>query len=182
MRIKSQAQSRKGSVHARRMKSQIQSSTVASLAAPLVSPASVRSSPREVPAGSPTRGGMGRKGSQSSVQTVIAASMREQENEQVESGREVLNEKEPVMWAEMSPQRVEVVEEERQLREAGWRALREALEGYADEVGYLFRFEESLLTDNNQGDIQMCAMLALVAPEELQLNLGYDPIRGGLCR
>ncbi|KAG9315433.1 hypothetical protein JVU11DRAFT_3043 [Chiua virens] len=156
MRTKSRSRSRKGSVHARRMKSQIQSSMVASLAAPLVSPASVRSSPREVPAGSPTRGGIGRKGSQSSIQTVIAASMREQENELVESGREVVSEKEPVMWAEMSLQRrVEVVEEERQLREAGWRALREALEGYADE-----------------GDIQMCAMLALVAPEELQLNLG----------
>ncbi|KAG6375919.1 hypothetical protein JVT61DRAFT_2787 [Boletus reticuloceps] len=142
--------------HVRRLKNRSRSSTVASLAAPgpLLSPA--RSSPSRLPTGSPepTQDVIGRTGSQSSVQTVIATSIREQENEVGGSGKDVAEDEERVGWVEMSyEQQVAVVEEERQLREAGWRALREALEEYADE-----------------GDIQMCAMLALVAREELKLE------------
>ncbi|KAF8441042.1 hypothetical protein L210DRAFT_3645285 [Boletus edulis BED1] len=145
--------------HVRRLKSRSRSSTVASLAAsgPLLSPA--RSSPSRLPKGSPEpmQGVIGRTGSQSSVQTVIATSIREQENEVgvVGSGKDAVEDEERVGWVEMSyEQQVAVVEEEHQLREAGWRALRKALEEYADE-----------------GDVQMCAMLALVARDELKLEL-----------
>lgn len=139
--MKSRSRSRKNS-GSRRFKSRSRSSTVASLAAAtpmVVSPA--RSSPSRPPPTSslkPLLGVLGRTGSQSSVQTVIAASIREQESEVgVDSGKDLVgNDSRPASWAEMSHQRrVTIVEEERQLREAGWRALREALEEYADEVG-----------------------------------------------
>ncbi|KAH0832273.1 hypothetical protein J3R83DRAFT_13266 [Lanmaoa asiatica] len=143
--IKSRSRSRKNSVaNARRLKSRDRSSTVASLAAPLLSPA--RSSPSRPPTGSPghVRGVIGGRESQSSVETVIAASIREQESEvaPVDSGKDLAGDKEPASWAEMShQQKVAVVDEEHQLREAGWRALREALEEYADEVGHSLCFK-----------------------------------------
>ena len=136
----SRSRSRKNS----RFKSRSRSSTVASLAAPgpLLSLSPARSSPSRPPPtglGSPTplHGVLDRTTSQSSVQTVIAVSIREQENEAgvVDSGKEFVEDHEPASWAEMSHERrVAVVEEEVQVREAGWRALREALEEYADEV------------------------------------------------
>jgi hypothetical protein len=46
-----------------------------------------------------------------------------------------------------------VTEEEAQLREAAWRALREAIEEFAEA-----------------GDVQMCAMLALIAAKELGIS------------
>ena len=135
VRVKSQSRSRKNaSLNARRLKSRSRSSTVASLAAPLVSP---RSSPSGPSTDSPKRSRAGR-GSQSSVETVIATSIREQENEVVPVGlgKDHAGYEEPESWAEMGHRRkVAVVEEEGQLREAGWRALREALEAYADQVG-----------------------------------------------
>ena len=143
--MKSRSRSRKNSsAHARWLKSRSRSSTVASLAAPLVSPA--RSSASRPPTDSPKplNGAIGRTGSQSSVETVIAASVREQGDEValVDSGKD-LGDRGPASWAEMSHRRkVAVVEEEHQLREAGWRALREALEESADEVGHpAFCFE-----------------------------------------
>ena len=142
VRMKSRSRSRKA---ARRFKTRSRSSTVASLAAaplPLVvSPA--RSSPSRAAAVSPkTCAALERTGSQSSVQTVIAASLREQENEGVgESGKVVAGDGGSGMWTEMSYERkVAAVEEEGKLREAGWRALREALEEYADEVYFFFLF------------------------------------------
>lgn len=132
------SRSRKNSsANVRRLKSRSRSSTVASLAAPLLSPA--RSSPSVPPMSSPkpSNGAMPRTGSQSSVETVIAASTREQENEVVpeDPDKHAPGDREPASWAEMSHRRkVAVVEEECQLREVGWRALREALEEYADEV------------------------------------------------
>jgi hypothetical protein len=133
--------SRKNSnAHPRWLKSRSQSATVASLAAPMVSPA--RSSPSRAPTGSPKR----RSGSQSSVETVIAASVREQGDEVglVGSGKDLVVDKGPACWAEMSHRRkVAVVEEEHQLREAGWRALREALEEFADEVGHPLSYFEA---------------------------------------
>lgn len=133
---KSRSRSRKSSsANVRRLKSRSRSSTVASLAA--LSPA--RSSSSVPPMDSPTHFhvAMPRMGSQSSVETVIAASIREQENEVVpeDPGKHIPGDQEPARWAEMScGRKVAVVEEERQLREVGWRALREALEEYADEV------------------------------------------------
>ncbi|KAI9462992.1 hypothetical protein HD554DRAFT_2206502 [Boletus coccyginus] len=157
--MKLRSGSRKNSIAlARRLKSRSRSSTVASLAAPVVSP--TRSSPSRPPTDSPKPlySVIRRAGSQSSIGTVIAASVHEQGDELavMDSGKHLGGDREPASWTEMSHrQRVAVVEEEGQLREAGWRALREALEEYADE-----------------GDVQMCAMLALVAPEELELELG----------
>ena len=128
------------SANVRRFKNRSRSSTVASLAAPLLSPArSSRSVPPPMgsPKHPPSRAVMQRAGSPSSVETVIAASIRDQENEVVteDPGKHVTVAKEPACWAEMSHRRkVAVVEEEGQLREVGWRALREALEEYADQV------------------------------------------------
>ncbi|KAG6378013.1 hypothetical protein JVT61DRAFT_13691 [Boletus reticuloceps] len=146
--------------HARRLKSRSRSSTVASLAAPgpLLSP--VLLSPSRLPMGSLDlmQGEIERTGSQSSIQMAIATSIREQENGVgvVGSGKDIAEDEEPVRWGEMGhEQQVAVMEGECQLREGGWCALREALEDYADE-----------------GDVQMCMMLALVAPEELNLGLG----------
>ena len=136
------------SAHARWLRSRSQSATVASLAASMVSPA--RSSPSRPPTDSPKPlyGVIGRSGSQSSFETVIAASVREQGDEAalVDSGKDLVGDRGPACWAEMSHRRkVAVVEEERQLREAGWRALREALEEFADEVGRLvFYFERGV--------------------------------------
>ncbi|KAF9235674.1 hypothetical protein BU15DRAFT_89510 [Melanogaster broomeanus] len=133
--------------NARRIKSRSRSSTVASLAAtPILSPAV--SSPNSTPAASQHNGAVPRRGSQSSIQTVLAASIRDQDEDAAAKDSEdgLGEEKDPASWAEMSY--------ERKL-EAGWRALRDALEKYADK-----------------GDVQMCAMLSLVAPEELNIQLG----------
>ncbi|KAF8838899.1 hypothetical protein BDN67DRAFT_970862 [Paxillus ammoniavirescens] len=149
------SRSRKNS-NARRLKSRSRSSTVASLAAPLLSPAF--SSPSGTPIPSQHDGTVPREGSQSSIQTVIAVSVRDQDSDAVVNDfqEESCRETEPASWAEMSTGRkIATTEEERQLRLAGWQALRDALEEYAD-----------------QGDVQMCAMLSLVAPEELQVGLG----------
>ncbi|EGN95979.1 hypothetical protein SERLA73DRAFT_93871 [Serpula lacrymans var. lacrymans S7.3] len=55
---------------------------------------------------------------------------------------------------QISRQRKELVqEEEAKLRDIGWQALRDALEQYADE-----------------GDVQMCTMLSLVAGQELSIS------------
>ena len=61
---------------------------------------------------------------------------------------------------------------ESRLREAGWAALRGTLEFFADEVRVIFVlcFTSAHVQIAAQGDIQMCAMLSLIAPEELRIN------------
>lgn len=137
------SRSRKSSganANARRLKSRSRSSTVASLAAPVLSPP--RSSRSVPPIGSPKLSHIVvPMGSPSSVETVIAASIREQEVALDDAAKFRM---EPASWAEMSQRRkVDVVEEEHQLREVGWRALQEALEEYADQVCFPVRFVEN---------------------------------------
>ncbi|KAG8214830.1 hypothetical protein J3R82DRAFT_9979 [Butyriboletus roseoflavus] len=179
VRKKSQSMTRSrsrknSSLNARRLKSQSRSSTVASLAAPLVSPA--RSSHSRPSSSSPKhpRGGIGGRDSQSSVETVIATSIREQEIEvvPVDSGKDFAGGEEPESWAEMSYRRkVAVVEGEGQLREASWRALREALEDYADQVGDSLCFRKNVCDARAGG--------ASGAQARARSN---DPVRRGVCR
>lgn len=143
-------------------KTRSRSSTVASLAAPPLLPTPSVSSPVGGGAGTPVsprlepplnhlRESLVRRGSQSSVQTVIANSLREAEHDGVDAGTPLISES----WSEMSDQlKLAVTEEEIQLREAAWRALRDSLEIFADE-----------------GDTQMCAMLVLFAAGELKIDL-----------
>ncbi|KAF9220562.1 hypothetical protein BS17DRAFT_787288 [Gyrodon lividus] len=160
VRVKShsvtRSRSRKNS-NARRIKSRSRSSTVASLAAPLLSPSFSSPGASGTPVSSQHNEDVTRRGSQSSIQTVIAVSIRDQDNVTAQNlQRNSGGGKDFPSWAEMSTGRkVAVTEEEYQLRDAGWRALRDALEEYA-----------------NEGDVQMCAMLSLVAPEELHIQLG----------
>ncbi|KAI6035715.1 hypothetical protein EDC04DRAFT_3114826 [Pisolithus marmoratus] len=112
------------------------SSTVASLIAPVL--------PKELT----------RRASQSSIQTVIAPSLREREPDMATGLPDV----DPLAlerWNEMGDQEKKLVmEEEVRLHEAAWQAMRDALEEYAD-----------------QGDIQMCAMLAIFAAGELRVEM-----------
>jgi len=146
--MKPRSGSRKNSgAHARRLKGRSRSSTVASLAALVESP--TRSSPSRPPTDSPKPlySVIRKTGSQSSIGTVIAASAHEQGDDVavMDSSKCLGGDREPASWAEMShQQKVAVVEDEGRLREAGWRALREALEEYADEVGHLLLFTRSL--------------------------------------
>ncbi|KAL4080472.1 hypothetical protein J3A83DRAFT_4199450 [Scleroderma citrinum] len=155
---------------ARHSNTRSRSSTVASLAAPLLPPSPAVSSsvgsgistpvsPRLEPQPNQMReGSLVRRESQSSAQTVIANSLREADHEAgtslmdtgasdisliVESCSEMSNQQKLVM-----------VDEEAQLRNAAWKALRDSLEVFADE-----------------GDVQMCAMLVLFAADELKIDL-----------
>ncbi|KIP08502.1 hypothetical protein PHLGIDRAFT_34968, partial [Phlebiopsis gigantea 11061_1 CR5-6] len=71
------------------------------------------------------------------------------------NGDQELNESKIELGRERSdnPYKYAVKESEARLRDVGWQALRETLEVLADE-----------------GDVQMCAMLALVVPDELKLG------------
>ncbi|KAJ7509976.1 hypothetical protein B0H11DRAFT_1168825 [Mycena galericulata] len=60
----------------------------------------------------------------------------------------------PIDESKLTERRMEFVyAEEENIREMTWEILREAMEGFADE-----------------GDVQTCSMLALVAPQELRIN------------
>lgn len=64
-------------------------------------------------------------------------------------------------------------EVERRLRDIGWQSMRESIEVLADEVGVFLSLLHQLLGQDrhrSQGDIQMCTMLSLVAPEELKIT------------
>lgn len=135
---------------ARRLKSRTRSATVATLAVPLPSPAQPVSESSHLV----------KQASHSSIRTVTAGSVREQEQ-----NTELIHHDEDVSqadadtddyqaWRDMTESRRRaVMEEEAQLRGAAWHALREAVEEFAEA-----------------GDIQMCAMLALIAAKELGIS------------
>lgn len=135
---------------AKRLKSRTRSATVATLAVPLPSPAQPVSESSHLV----------KQASHSSIRTVTAGSVREQEQ-----NTELIHHDEDVSqvdaesddyqaWRDMTESRRRaVMEEEAQLREAAWHALREAVEEFAEA-----------------GDIQMCAMLALIAAKELGIS------------
>ncbi|KAI6119652.1 hypothetical protein EDD17DRAFT_1605846 [Pisolithus thermaeus] len=141
------------------------SSTTASLVAPVhpVSPVAVLS-----PAGSAVNTPLSahfeqnrkrekeptRRLSQSSIQTVIAPSLRDPDPD-MRTGLPDVDSLVLERWNEMGDQEKKVVmEEEARLHDTTWQAMRDTLEEYAD-----------------QGDIQMCAMLAIFAAEELRVGL-----------
>ena len=170
-------------------KTRSRSATVASLAAPLLPPSPAVSSPVGGSVGTPVspqaepslnhrkEKGLVRRASQSSVQTVIANSLREAENDGDTSMMDVPAHDTSLVlesWIGMSDQqKLAVMEEEIQLREAAWQALKNLLEVFADKVSILYRL---LLFHSDcefivQGDIQMCAMLVLFAAGELKIDL-----------
>jgi len=127
-------------------KTRSRSSTVASLAAAPLLPTQSVSSPvgggistpvslrLEPPLNHRRERNLVRRGSQSSVQTVIANSLREAEHDGMDAaapGAPLISES----WSEMSDHlKLAVTEEEIQLREAAWQALRDSLEIFAEEV------------------------------------------------
>ncbi|KAF8150924.1 hypothetical protein B0H34DRAFT_156740 [Crassisporium funariophilum] len=159
-----------------RVKSRSRSSTVASLAAPTSRPLihqDSRSSIRTVTAGeapfrdqeesnlfepesSPRhpqrdfRPGHGRQKSQALSELVFNGPKA------IPSPDEVYHHDDPPDENLLSERRIEIIRlEEMRFRKTTLGALQEALEDFADE-----------------GDVQMCAMLALVAPEELHISRG----------
>ncbi|KAH7923852.1 hypothetical protein BV22DRAFT_1067906 [Leucogyrophana mollusca] len=164
----SRSRSRRNSA-ATRIKSRSRSSTVVSLAAPAISSTiapGTTPNPR-------TQHPLAKQSSQSSIRTIIAgdASVREQElassvrdDKRSGDGGSRAHDanandgecSDAQVEVEMSELRREVVTtEEALLRDAGWRALRDTLEDFADK-----------------GDVQMCAMLSIVAARELQISPG----------
>ncbi|KAG2123096.1 hypothetical protein DEU56DRAFT_745653 [Suillus clintonianus] len=135
---------------AKRLKSRTRGATIAVLPAPLPSPVqSVSEIPQLV-----------KRASHSSIRTVTAGSVREQEqnsglvHHDEDASQADVEADDYQAWRGMSESRRHaVMEEEAQLREAAWHALREALEEFAEA-----------------GDVQMCAMLALIAAKELQIS------------
>lgn len=70
---------------------------------------------------------------------------------------------------EMSSREVDIVrQDEAILRDMVWDSLREAVEVFADDVGHGFPIVLRLTF--RQGDVQMCTMLGLIAPEELRIR------------
>ncbi|KAG6330802.1 hypothetical protein ID866_8286 [Astraeus odoratus] len=163
--------------HVRHAKTRSRSSTVASLAAPLVLPTSATSSPAGSGIDLPTSSQVQqldntttkvRRSSQSSAQTVVAPSLRGPDQDPATHLVDIAADETHLVldsWNGMSEQqKLTVVEEEAKFRGAVWRALNDALEEFADHVGRPSK-------PYNQGDIQMCAMLSLFAAEELGLEL-----------
>ncbi|KAG1883918.1 hypothetical protein F4604DRAFT_1648655 [Suillus subluteus] len=134
----------------KRLKNRTRSATVAALAASLPSPAqSVSESSHLV-----------KQASHSSIRTVTAGSVREQEqiiglmHHDEDASQADAESDDYQAWRGMTESRRRaVIEEEAQLREAAWHALRQAVEEFAEA-----------------GDVQMCAMLALIAAKELGIN------------
>ncbi|OJA08915.1 hypothetical protein AZE42_07365 [Rhizopogon vesiculosus] len=138
---------------AKQMKSRTRSATVVALPAPPPSPSplpspvllSVSESPNQL-----------EQASLSSVRTVTAGSVREQELQEHDEdvAQADIESVSYQTWCEMTEsQRRAVMEEEAQLREVAWCALRDAVETFAEA-----------------GDVQMCAMLALIAAKELKIS------------
>ncbi|KAG1810953.1 uncharacterized protein BJ212DRAFT_1526217 [Suillus subaureus] len=135
---------------AKRLKSRTRSATVAVLAASLPSPAQSASESSHLV----------KQASHSSIRTVTAGSVREQEqstgliHHDEDASRADAESDDYQAWRGMTESRRRaVMEEEAQLREAAWHALREAVEEFAEA-----------------GDVQMCAMLALIAAKELGIS------------
>ncbi|KAG2077771.1 hypothetical protein BDR04DRAFT_1064549 [Suillus decipiens] len=141
--------SRKNST-VKRLKSRARSATVAVLAASLPSPAQSASESSHLV----------KQASCSSIRTVTAGSVREQDQNtglMHHDGDASQADEEPdgyQAWRGMTESRRRaVMEEEAQLREAAWHALRGAVEEFAEA-----------------GDVQMCAMLTLIAAKELGIS------------
>ncbi|KAG1739394.1 uncharacterized protein EDB91DRAFT_1134938 [Suillus paluster] len=134
---------------AKRLKSRTRSATVAALAASSPSPVyTVSESPH-----------LAKQASHSSIRTVTAGSVQQEQNSGLghhdEDAMQADAESDEYQaWHDMTESRRHaVMEEEAQLREAAWHALRDALEEFAEA-----------------GDVQMCAMLALIAAKELEIS------------
>ncbi|KAG2139627.1 uncharacterized protein EDB93DRAFT_1298463, partial [Suillus bovinus] len=137
---------------AKRLKGRTRGDTVAALAARLPSPTQPASDSSHLV----------KQGSQSSIRTVTVGSVREQEQNtglihHHEDASQVDMESDDcqALHDMTESRRRAVMQEEAQLREAAWHALREAVEEFAET-----------------GDVQMCAMLALIAAKELGISRG----------
>jgi hypothetical protein len=72
----------------------------------------------------------------------------------------------------MTDRRIEMVRlDETRFRDLAWDALREALEAFADAVcvSTVILVSRNLILPLLQGDVQTCSMLAMIAPNELQI-------------
>lgn len=141
--------SRKNST-TKRLKSRARSATVAVLAASLPSPAQSASESSHLV----------KQTSCSSIRTVTAGSVREQDqntgliHHDGDASHADEESDDYQAWHGMTESRRRVVmEEEAQFRDAAWHALRGAVEEFAEA-----------------GDVQMCAMLTLVAAKELGIS------------
>ncbi|KDQ32912.1 hypothetical protein PLEOSDRAFT_1110308 [Pleurotus ostreatus PC15] len=138
---------------AARMKSRSRSSTVASLAAPILSHTLLKqdshSSIRTVTAGEVSFRELG-----PAVQIALDTGALEQRAtaaSYVESILPIEEPYDPEKWTDRGPDLVAA--DEQRYRDIAWEALRQAVETFAD-----------------QGDVQMCAMMALIAPKELGIR------------
>ncbi|KAL4254380.1 GATOR2 complex protein WDR24 [Pleurotus pulmonarius] len=136
-----------------RMKSRSRSSTVASLAAPVFSHTLLKqdshSSIRTV-----TAGEVSFRESGTAVQIAVDTGALEQRGataSYVESILPIDEPYDPDKWTDRGPDLVAA--DEQRYRDIAWEALRQAVETFAD-----------------QGDVQMCAMMALIAPKELGIR------------
>lgn len=86
--------------------------------------------------------------------SILTAPTSQHERETMDADYGPINEEEEFEEREITARRMDIIEdEENHIAETTLETLREALEEFADE-----------------GDFQMCSMLALVAPEELRIS------------
>lgn len=117
---------------AKRMRSHARNATVAALAAP-----SLPLSPSPVLLSAPESPNQLEQASHSSIRTVTAGSVREQELQQHDKDAVQVDTESVAYqtWCDMTEsQRRTVMKEEAQLREVAWRALRDAVEAFAEAV------------------------------------------------
>ncbi|KAJ7109490.1 hypothetical protein C8R44DRAFT_289695 [Mycena epipterygia] len=155
---------------ATRLKSRSRSSTLASLAAPALSHTLVRQSSHSsiltVTAGETSFQDVANTGNGLKAEETlrdVRAIHRRQKSQAVSDflldQKEVMEESRlknlsPVDESKLTERRMEFVQaEEDNIREMTWEILREAMESFAD-----------------QGDVQTCAMLAVIAPKELHIG------------
>ncbi|PFH49423.1 hypothetical protein AMATHDRAFT_147687 [Amanita thiersii Skay4041] len=139
-----------------RFKSRSRSSTVASLAAPVIDKS------------------LARRESQSSIRTIVAGDVMHGDTDNALKAEETIRDLNHVIPELKGPEvvrglymeapydptnyterRIEIVQmEEMRVRDIGWQSLRQALEALAD-----------------QGDVQMCAMLVIMARSELGIGV-----------
>ncbi|KAF8885529.1 hypothetical protein BD779DRAFT_1533641 [Infundibulicybe gibba] len=142
-----------------RMKSRSRSSTVASLAAPVVRPALVHqesySSIRTVTAGEISFQNVGTLRQEETIRDLRSSHQRQKSLTTSENRLpEPEVEDESPDMSHMTERRIEVIRtDEQRFRNLAWDALREVLEAFADE-----------------GDVQTCAMFAVVAGTELRVS------------